>query len=295
MILARPSDLLTVAHASGLQFVYADVTDAARGLEASHLSGPVASLVLGEALAGVALLGAELDRPHETVTLRMCAAGPVQSVLVEAAQDGGLRGYTQVKIFDDLDGREDAGAAAGLGEQAQVQIVRSLPGRIVSHADLEVRPAEVRLALERYCAKNGQPLARACVLAGLYNNALDMARGFLVRALPDADVEAFGRLAALFDDDTVAEELEACASLSELAETLGLAELKAGLVRPLHFACRCSRPRVMALLAALSAGELEQMAQGAAPTAVHCHMCGKAYEVGAADMRRIMQQRKGTV
>ena len=98
MIMAKPSDAMSIGYSPGtrIQLVLVDVAEAARALEQCHLNGPTASLVLAEALAGVALLGADLTRPEETVTLRMRVSGPVQGVLVEAAQDGGLRGYTNV-------------------------------------------------------------------------------------------------------------------------------------------------------------------------------------------------------
>ena len=54
MIMAKPSDLMTLAYSprARIQFVQVDVADAARGLEQSHLCGPTACLALAETLAG---------------------------------------------------------------------------------------------------------------------------------------------------------------------------------------------------------------------------------------------------
>ena len=294
MIMAKPSDLMTLAYSprARIQFVHVEVVDAARGLEASHLCGPTASLVLAEALAGVALLGADLTRPQETVTLRMRVSGPVQGVLVEMAQDGSLRGYTNQKVMNELDGREEMDSSEAFGEQAEVQIIRSVPGHILAHASLETRPASVRNALEQYFEQSIQRSVAAQIVAVAYGGTLDMARGVLALGMPDVDRAEFERLNALFDDDTVSQELESCGSLAELGEALGITDLQFEPSRPLRFSCRCSRERVLDMIGALSVGELSEMMRQVKPAAIYCHMCGKGYDVTADEFKVLLEKRK---
>lgn len=295
MIMARPSDLLSIAYSprARVQLAHVEVTDASRALEQSHLCGPTASLALSEALAGVALLGAELNRPEETLTLRMRVSGPVQGVLVEATQDGCLRGYPNVKVMNDLDVREELESSEAFGDRAEAQIVRSVPGHILSHATLEVRPASVRGAVEQYYDRSLQRRAAAQIVAIAYGGNLNLTRGVLALGMPDTDRAEFDRLAALFHDDTVAQELEACGSLSELGEALGFDDLQFAPNRPLRFACRCSMDRVTSMLEALSVQELSDMARRDRPTEIFCHMCGKGYEVSQERMKQLLEKRKG--
>jgi molecular chaperone Hsp33 len=294
MIMAKPSDLMTLAYSprARIQFVQVDVADAARGLEQSHLCGPTASLALAEALVGVALLGADLTRPQESVTLRMRVSGPVQGVLVEMAQDGSLRGYTNQKVMNDLDDREEMDSSEAFGEHAEVQIIRSVPGHILAHASLETRPASVRSALEQYYEQSLQRSVAAQIVAIAYGGALDMARGLLALGLPDVDRGEFDRLSALFDDDTVSQELESCGSLAELGETLGFSDLQFEPSRPLRFACRCSRDRVLEMIGALSVAELAEMAKQPKPAAIYCHMCGRGYELAGEELKMLLEKRK---
>ena len=294
MIMAKPTDRLALVYSprARIQLVMADVADAARALEQSHLCGPTASLALAETLAGVALLGAELTRPQETVTLRLRVSGPVQGVLVEMAQDGSLRGYANQKVLNDLDAREEMDSSEAFGDHAAVQIIRSVPGHILSHASLETRPASVRRALEQYYAQSLQRRVAAQIVAIAYGGALDMARGLLALGMPDTRSDEFDRLAALFEDDTVTQELESCGSLEELGETLGFTDLQSEPVRPLRFACRCSRERVCDMLLALSVTELVEMARQEKPTSVYCHMCGKGYDVTAEELTVLAEKRK---
>ena len=294
MIMAKSSDLMTLAYSprARIQLVHAEVVDAARGLEQSHLCGPTASLALAEALAGVALLGAELARPQETVTLRMSVSGPVQGVLVEMAQDGSLRGYTNRKTIDELDDREELESSEAFGDRAEVQIIRSLPGHILAHASLETSPASVRGAVEQYYEQSLQRHAAAQIAAIAYGGALDMARGLLALGLPDVDRAEFERLAALFNDDTAAQELESCGSLAELGETLGFTDLQFEPPRPLRFSCRCSRDRVLEMLGGLSVTELAAMTRETKPASIYCHMCGRGYDVTVDELKKLLEKRK---
>ncbi len=109
MIMAKTADSRAAAFspAAKIRLVLVEVTDSARELERSHLCGPTAGMIQAEALAGVALLGSELAAVAETVTMRLKVSGPVGGVLVEAGADGSLRGYTNVKVMNDLDAREE--------------------------------------------------------------------------------------------------------------------------------------------------------------------------------------------
>ena len=101
-VLLLPTDRIVTARfpSVNLALVYADVTRAARGLEASHLSGPAASRALAEGLVAAALLSAETDDPDEAVSFQLNVHGPVGTVFAEATGAGHLRGYTKAKTLN---------------------------------------------------------------------------------------------------------------------------------------------------------------------------------------------------
>ena len=274
-----------------INLVYVEVTDSARELERSHLCGPTAGLIQAEALAGVALLGAELTQPEESVTLRLRVTGPVGGVLVEANVDGGLRGYTQVKVMNDLDVCEELDVSSALGEMAEVQIIRSVPGRILSSASLDVSPASVIKGLEEYYRQSLQRQVLAQISALAYGGFIDGARGLLIECLPDGDRDAFARVSRLVEDGTVLECLEASASLKTICETLGLADCRLQPSKSLRFFCRCSQERVEGMLAGMSNADLEAMVVEDRPAQIFCHMCGKGYQVGVDRLREILKKR----
>ena len=194
--------------------------------------------------------------------------------------------------MNDLDVREELDTSEALGDRADVQIIRSLPGRVLAHASLETQPASLRAAVEQFYAHSLQRRVVAQLAAVAYGGALDLARGLMAVTLPDTDTAAFERVAGLFDDDTVGEELESCDTLADLGALLGLDDLQFEAPRPLRFACRCSATRVTGMLEALSVSELAEMVRAGKPTSVDCHMCGKNYEVGVDELKRILEARR---
>jgi len=294
MIMSKTADSRVTAYSPSakISLVFVEVTDSARELERSHLCGPTAGLIQAEALAAVALLGAELSQPEETVTLRMRVSGPVGGLLVEAGADGSLRGYTQVKVMNDLDACEELDLSCALGEHGEIQIIRSLPGKILASGTAKVSPASVIKGLEQYYRQSLQRQVLTQISALAYGGFIDGSRGLLAERLPDSDGEAFERVTRLFEDGTVQESLEASASPQTLCSTLGLDDCVFQPARPLKFACRCTPERVDAMLAGMPSADLEALVREERPARVFCHMCGKGYEVGLGRLQQILDGRR---
>ncbi|MDD5706258.1 MAG: Hsp33 family molecular chaperone HslO [Kiritimatiellae bacterium] len=293
MIVPKSSDLLHLGTCASrrLRWVHADVCDSARALGLSHLCGPAAGLVLAEALGGVALLGSELTEADESLSLRMRVSGPVEGVLVETARDGGLRGYPHMKVLNELDDQEEVVTAPALGDRAEVQVIRSVPGRIVSYASLEVRPATVAATIERYYADSLQRQVFVALSATTYEGYIDLARALLIECPKDGHRREYDRLRRRADDGSLLEALEAAPGVSALFEELGLRDVRMEMPRPLRFACRCSAARAETTLSALSPEEFEEMAAAGRPAEIHCHMCGKSYTVPAARLAALRAAR----
>jgi len=293
MIMTKTADSRASAFSprAKIKVVCAEVTDSARELERSHLCGPTAGLIQAEALAGVALLGAELSRPQEVVSLKLRVSGPIGGLLVEAASDGGLRGYTQAKVMNDLDACEELDASAALGDWAEVQIIRSVPGKILACGVAEVRPASVTGAIEQYYRQSLQREVLVQISALAYGGFIDGARGVLVECLPDGNRDDLARISKLIEDGTVVECLEAAASLKTICETLGLSDCVFQAPTPLRFACRCTLDRVESVLTAMPAEELASLAEENRPVQIYCHMCGKGYEVASERLRALLRNR----
>ena len=235
-----------------------DVTGAAQDLARAHLCGPTAAHYLAKGLAAAALLGAETSEPDETVVVQLKCTGPLGGLNVECTHEGTLRGYTEKKVLDDFDGLGKPKDKAVLGD-CQIQVTRSVPGRILSQG--------ISNSLDGYLAGSLQRKATIQLEASVSDDVEILeARGVLVEELPDG--ANTGVLGVRFKSLAVAER--------NLLKQLGLerAELKTS--TPLVFKCRCSPERAAATLAALGDAERKTL-----PPVIDitCHMCGKTYSI----------------
>lgn len=237
-----------------------DVTSAAQELARGHLAGPTAAHYLTEALASVALLGGEMSEKDETVILQAKCSGPLGGYNVECTAAGTLRGYTEKKVLDGFDGLGKPKDRMVLGDQ-QIQVTRSIPGRILSQG--------ISTSLDGYFAGSLQRKACLKVEAAVSDEVEILeARGVLVEDLPDAK----GPMVCCKTDELKSLAVSSRTVLKQLG--LDKAELKR--TTPLKFACRCSPDRAVAMLAALSEEERKSLP----PTIdITCHMCGKTFTV----------------
>lgn len=259
--------------------VLCDCTAAAGALARGHLSGPTASYYLAEALAGVALLGAETSQDEETVTFRLDCPGPLGGFLVEATAAGTLRGYTKQKILNDFDGLGAPKDAKVLGETGTFEIIRSIPGAILASGAVAVgRKVGVADGLDAFFAQSLQRHVRTAVAAAAGDDGVPVyARGALVECPPDGDAAAFEAVAETFVSGAVQKALASgTASARTLLKKLGLPHAEVRSTTPLSFACRCSAERAEAMLAAIPEAE-----RAALPPQldVTCHMCGRTWTV----------------
>ena len=237
-----------------------DVTSAAQELARGHLAGPTAAHYLTEALASVALLGGEMSEKDETIILQAKCSGPLGGYNVECTAAGTLRGYTEKKVLDGFDGLGKPKDRMVLGDQ-QIQVTRSVPGRILSQG--------ISTSLDGYFAGSLQRKACLKVEAAVSDEVEILeARGVLVEDLPDAK----GPMVCCKTD-----ELKSLAVASRnVLKQLGLDKAELKRTTPLKFACRCSPDRAVAMLAALSEEERKSLP----PTIdITCHMCGKTFTV----------------
>lgn len=237
--------------------VIADVTAAAQELARAHLSGPVSARYLAEALAAVAVLGAETSQEDETVSLQMKCTGPLGGVNVECTASGTLRGYAERKVLDDFDGMGGPDDAKVVGER-RYMVTRSIPGKVLSRG--------FATSLDGYFADSLQRRMRLFTEVSV-NDEVEVlaARAVTVEALPDSD----------YDIDEIP-AVSACVCARTILSGLGLsrAELKRSL--PMRFACRCSPERAAAMLDALSPEEIASLPP---ETDITCHMCGRTFTV----------------
>ena len=266
--------------ASKIAVLCVDCTTAAGQLARGHLSGPTAARYLAQALAGVALLGAETSQKEETVTFRLDCPGPLEGFLVECTAAGTLRGYTKKKVLNDFDGLGTPKDVKVLGETGTFEIIRSVPGMILSSGTVATAwtKGAVAAGLDAFFDQSLQRRVRTAVAAAANDDGVPVyARGLLAECAPDGDATVFEQVAEVFASGAAAKALAVGAAAPRtLLKKLGLPHAEIRKTSPLSYACRCSAERAAAMLAAIPPDERATLP----PTLdITCHMCGRTWTI----------------
>ncbi|MDA0990168.1 MAG: Hsp33 family molecular chaperone HslO [Verrucomicrobia bacterium] len=274
------SDILQsgVSESTRIRFVLSDVTMSAKALETRHLCGPAAGQVLAEGLAAVALLSADTTDENETVYIRLKVDGPVGGLLVEAMGNGDLRGFPNKKVIDDLDRANAYQTADALGTAGAVEIVRSVPGRILNQASLAVRPPALTTVVARFYNQSLQIPAAVDVYVRCDSAGIICARALLAEKMPDAKSRDFVRVLESFNSGRVRKALARHSALPAIAPRTGVDDISIREERALRFRCRCSPEKVRQVVATF-ADDSDTTDVSPRPTHVTCHMCGRDYTI----------------
>ena len=294
MVLARTNDasLEAFSPSKALRFLYADVSETARRLVAAHgLSAPAAR-VFGKALAGLGLLGIDVGDGDEILCFDADLEGPLGGFHLEQDGNGHMRGHAFEAAPETLlapDVPADDAALCGRAARVKITRVASGSGAVRSQMSFAVEPATPDIVLTAFF-NNAIP-TRLVLSATDCDGEPDRVRALAVQRLPGADEKDFDRVARLFADGTVADQLAFDATLATMRDVLDLWDLKTGPTRALAFGCSCSARRVLASFAARPAAELRALAAAGRTVPFRCHLCGREYKVGPAALATLARRK----
>lgn len=283
-----------VSVATGIACSFVSVTDSVQELERCHLSGPTAARVLGEAVAGTALLSGVLSRPDERLTVQIGCDGPVRGVMVEVNGEGCLRGFTYIKVLNAFDDNPHVDLAAVMGAHGQMQVIHSSATQVLASGQINATPPNVRQNLTRYLVESVQTPAALSLFTHIEEGHLVSARGFLCERMPDSRPDEFVPILERFNSGEMDKALEAATCLEDMRAVVGLADLAIRERKPLRFACHCSYEKTLAMLAVLPNEDLEEMIASEDIQEVTCHFCGQGYRVPAQEIRTILTLKNST-
>ncbi len=296
MIMKKPTDVLITggSQSLGIRFAYVDATDSATALSRNHLAGPAASAALGDGLAAIALLGADLTEPEAAVSLHLKTTAPIQSILVEATFEGTLRGFTGKKLlpeFDELG--EDLDVEKLFQGDSQASVIFSKPGRIIAQSNLQhpgLTPAEAVKAYYRLAAQRiVEVVCRTEAIKADYG--VEFTHAILVELMPEGNEKEFDRILAEMKTEAFKVELENNNDPIAILSYLGINDVTIDPVHNLAFACRCSRHMALSTLRALPKDELMAMALRDKNTDIYCHMCGKCHSITPEEIRTLASEK----
>lgn len=276
-----------------ISLTYVDVTNAAKELERKHLSGPTAGRFLAQALVAIAIMSSDLGQPDERLALQAQVSGPMGGCFVDVSKSGNLRGYTNAKILNEFDGKENVSLDLPLGNTGTITFTHSSRLGIISQQQIICAPMNLCHALARYFNDIQQKPTAIEISAISRDYHIYHAVGLRMTRFPEGKPEDFVPLLEKFNDKTIKKALAQSVDIMVLSKMLGLNDMKIIEQRLFSSKCTCSREKVLYSISCLPLDELEEIIEKKENMDVYCHFCSQLYTIKTEEIAHILRKKYG--
>ncbi|MDF2953785.1 MAG: Redox-regulated molecular chaperone [Thermodesulfobacterium sp.] len=263
-----------------------DIVETVRKLQALS---PIASAALGRALAGVALLSADLKTGK--ILLQINGGGPLGEILAEGNWKGELRGTVKnPHVYLEIKSKK-LPVGEAVGKKGFISVVRDLGLKEVYQSSSKLVSGEIAEDLAYFLTVSEQiPSAVSLgVLVGTDGSIL-AAGGFLIQKLPEAKEEEIAEFEKILKNFPPITTLLSQGNTPEDILKMLFSKIKILERRKLKYKCSCTQERVESMLVALGEKELEDFVKKKEPVEVICHFCRKKYVVPLDRVKAILEK-----
>ncbi|MCU4138867.1 MAG: Redox-regulated molecular chaperone [Thermodesulfobacteria bacterium] len=252
---------------------------------------PVASAALGRALAGVALLSADLKTGK--ILLQINGGGPLGEILAEGNYQGNLRGTVRnPNVYLEIKNKK-LPVGEAVGKNGFISVVKDLGLKEVYQSSIKLISGEIAEDLAYYLTVSEQ-IPSAVSLGVLVNTdgSILAAGGFMVQKLPEAQDKEIAELEEkLKNFPLITTLLSQNKTPEEILEML-FSNIKILEKRELRYKCTCSKERVENMLIALGEKELEDFIKKKESVEVTCHFCRTKYTIPLERIKELLKELK---
>lgn len=277
------------ANVIGLTCITTGIVDEAARI---HGTSRTASAALGRALTGGLLMGALVKR-GQRVGLKFEGNGPLKKIIVEADNDGTVRGFVGVPDTEVPFKDEKLNVSGALGSEGLLTVIKDIGLKEPYQGIIKFQSGEIGEDLARYFAESEQiPTAVGLGVFVEPDGKVSAAGGFIIQTLPPTEERAV---------DQLIENIRKIPTVTEFLRQGGtpedmLAEIFSGITyhmlgkRNLFLRCACGRERVERILLALGIGELRRMIDEQNETEVTCEFCRTSYHFTRMELEDLIQE-----
>jgi len=277
------------ANVIGLTCITTGIVDEAARI---HGTSRTASAALGRALTGGLLMGALVKR-GQRVGLKFEGNGPLKKIIVEADNEGTVRGFVGVPDAEVPFKDEKLNVSGAIGSQGLLTVIKDICLKEPYQGIIKFQSGEIGEDLARYFAESEQ--IPSAVGLGVFvepDGKVSAAGGFIIQTLPPTEERAVDQLIKnIRKIPTVTEFLRQGRTPEDM-----LAEIFSGITyhmlgkRNLFLRCSCGRERVERILLALGIWELQRMIAEQNETEVTCEFCRTSYHFTRMELEDLIQE-----
>jgi len=273
----------------GLSCVTTGLVDEASRL---HETSCTATAALGRALTGGLLMGALLKR-GQRVGLKFEGNGPLKKIIVEADNEGTVRGFVGVPGVELPLKDEKLNVSGALGGEGWLTVIKDVGLKEPYQGIVKLLTGEIAEDIAYYFAESEQiPSAMGLGVFVRPDGKVSAAGGFLVQSLPPSEERMVERLVEnIRVIPSVTEVLRQGKTPEDLLAML-FAEIPHHVLgkRDLFFRCTCTRGRVERVLISLGNEELQKIIVEQGETDVTCEFCRTRYHFTRKELEDLQRE-----
>ncbi len=263
-----------------------------------HLTSPVASAALGRLLTAASIMGAQLKQDDASITLRINGDNSETGAVIAVSDSrGNVRGYVQnPDCPTEYYANGKLNVAKAVGRTGVLNVMRDYGTGEPYIGMVPLVSGEIAEDITNYYATSEQ-IPTVCALGVLLDkqdHEVLLAGGLLIQLLPGADESTIDRIeknAANLEPMTTM--LAKGMSITEICEkALDGFEVEVLDEMPIHYACTCSREKVINAFITLPDEEIRSMADEKGYAEALCHFCKKRYRFSKLQLEKIIEERK---
>jgi molecular chaperone Hsp33 len=273
----------------GLACVTTGLVDEARSL---HGTSRTASAALGRALTGGLLMGALLKR-GQRVGLKFEGNGPLKKIIVEADNDGTVRGFVGVPDVEVPLNDEKLNVSGALGSEGSLTVIKDLGLKEPYRGIVKLLTGEIAEDIGYYFAESEQiPSAVGLGVFVKPDGKVSAAGGFLIQSLPPAEERTVVQLIQNIRRMPFVTELLREGKTPEDILAMIFSGIPYHLLgkRDLSLRCACSRERIERVLISLGSEELQRIIAERGETDVTCEFCRTSHHFTRKELEDLRRE-----
>jgi len=256
--------------------------------ETSQLHGTsrTASAALGRALTGSLLMGALMKR-GQRIALKFEGNGPLKKIIVEADNEGTVRGFVAVPEADvpSKDGKLDVSGL--LGNEGMLTVIKDLGLKEPYKGIVKLHTGEIAEDIATYFVESEQ--IPSAVGLGVFvepDGKVSAAGGFLIQTIPPIEEGLVDRIIKNIQEIPFVTQIirEGKTPEDMLARIFSDIPYHVLGKQDLFFRCTCSKERIERALIALGSDELQELIAEQEETDVTCEYCLTNYRFSREEL-----------
>ncbi len=248
---------------------------------------PTASAALGRTLSIASMMGSMLKDKKEQLTIKINGGGPIGTILVDAYEDGHVRGFvSDPHVHYQYNDTGKLAVGIAVGNQGTLEVIKDFGMRDHWKGTVALQTGEIGEDFARYFTESEQtPSAVSVGVLVDKDHSIISAGGLIIQMMPDVKEEDIQKTEALLEVlkpmSTLVKESDSLRDIvMSLYDDVNILE-----ERDIEFRCHCSEATMKRALTTLPKEERIAMIEEDHGCEITCNFCNERYQFSEQQLR----------